>query len=164
MVRAHRGIASKLPKGQWLFRLCLDPTKDLIHPLEQIKRPEGLGCLRVWCLWMPVTATTRGCGLRSPPSARATWPGSVPITRSGHPVQPLCAAADPIGSRATRRGCNVTGAPAHHRQSACLEPPRRGVAVDRLARGERGLARIALCPPARAAGALRYRAERAAHS
>src|SRR5262249_21613238 len=32
MVRAHRGIASKLPQGQWFFRLCLDPAKDLIHP------------------------------------------------------------------------------------------------------------------------------------
>jgi hypothetical protein len=31
MVRAHRSIASKLPEGQSLFRLCLDPAKDLIH-------------------------------------------------------------------------------------------------------------------------------------
>ena len=64
------------------------------------------------------------------------------------------AAADPIAAwttpdaAATRRG-----APAHHCQSACLEPAGRGMANDHLARGERGLAGIALCPPARAAGA-----------
>ena len=32
MVRAHRGIASKLPKAHWLFRLCFDPANGLSHP------------------------------------------------------------------------------------------------------------------------------------
>jgi hypothetical protein len=34
MVRAHRGIASKPPEGQRLFRLCLDPAKDFSHPQQ----------------------------------------------------------------------------------------------------------------------------------
>jgi hypothetical protein len=32
MVRAHRGIVSKLSKGHRLFRLCFDPAKSLSHP------------------------------------------------------------------------------------------------------------------------------------
>jgi hypothetical protein len=32
MVRAHRRIASKLPKGHRLFRLCFYATKDIGYP------------------------------------------------------------------------------------------------------------------------------------
>jgi SRSO17 transposase len=64
------------------------------------------------------------------------------------------AAADPIGTWTTPDAASTRrGAPARHRQSARLEPAGRGVANDYLARGQRGLALLALCPAARAAGA-----------
>src|SRR5215471_8912034 len=44
MVRAHRGIASKLPKGHWLFRLCFDPPKHLSHPTFMPQIVDCLAC------------------------------------------------------------------------------------------------------------------------
>ena len=44
MVRAHRGIVSKLPEGQWLFRLCLDPANGLSHPTVLPRIADCLAC------------------------------------------------------------------------------------------------------------------------
>src|SRR5262249_19738261 len=44
MVRAHRGISSKLREGQWLSRLFLDPAKALIHPTFPPRVADCLAC------------------------------------------------------------------------------------------------------------------------
>ena len=44
MVRAHRRIASKLPKGHWLFRLCFDPAKGLSHSTFLPQIADCLAC------------------------------------------------------------------------------------------------------------------------
>jgi hypothetical protein len=44
MVRAHRRIASQLPKGHWLFRLCFDPAKGLSHPTFLPRIADCLAC------------------------------------------------------------------------------------------------------------------------
>ena len=48
MVRAHRGIASKLPKGHWLFRLCFDPAKGLRHPTFMPQMADCLACTALY--------------------------------------------------------------------------------------------------------------------
>ena len=44
MVRAHRAIVSKLPKGHRLFRLCFDPAKDFSHPTFIPQIADCLAC------------------------------------------------------------------------------------------------------------------------
>ena len=48
MVRAHRGIARKLPKGHWLFRLCFDPAKGLSHPTFMPQIADCLACTALY--------------------------------------------------------------------------------------------------------------------
>jgi hypothetical protein len=51
MVRAHRGIASKLPKGHWLFRLCFDPAKSFSHPTFMPQIADCLACTTCTALY-----------------------------------------------------------------------------------------------------------------
>ena len=48
MVRAHRGIVSKLPKRHRLFRLCFDPAKGFSHPIFM---PQVAYCLTCTALY-----------------------------------------------------------------------------------------------------------------
>ena len=48
MVRAHRGIASKLPKGHGLFWLCFDPAKDFSHPTCMPQIADWLTCTALY--------------------------------------------------------------------------------------------------------------------
>ncbi len=49
MVRAHRGIASKLPKGRRLSRLCFDPAKGLSHPTFMPQIADCLAYTALYC-------------------------------------------------------------------------------------------------------------------
>ena len=48
MVRAHRGIASKLPNGRRLFRLRFDPAKGLSHPTFMPQIADCLACTALY--------------------------------------------------------------------------------------------------------------------